>query len=473
MFEPKTCCKEESELKTRILIMDGHSSHCSLEFLEFAIENGIVILIYPSHCTHALQGLDVVCFAKFKSAWHKLIRKFEEESNRTVKKEDFTQLFGKAFLQTFDEDTIRAAFRCTGVWPFDPSAISPAQMKPSECTSIHSAFPMQLTSPVRRAIASQRIKQQSPKHTSNSITNPINQMEAVEPSTPQVQTRQHTIDPDMFTPSKRMRALDTSLEESSASFLVSDVWLDGTEDIASPMVERPPPVPEPDWQLCRIAMIGLEDASREKLVEVIHKFVDNMLLAKKHVFALRGINEGIQAQLLIQYKYGKKLQQALYQKNKEPSRDNTRLLDDGKGKVLTDPAIVEILRKKKEEQEEWERVLQIRRSRQKDRKEEEEEEEKVWRREKQHHQCAVAAWTKEDARLKANGVPKKQRPAKPKLGRKVDVIAAAKAAQASGGVEGVVVVGGESSDDNGNDNNNNNNNSDNDETDHGTDMEMP
>jgi len=46
--------------------MDGHASHFSLELLEYAQANNIEILGYPPHCTHALQGLDVVCFAKMK-----------------------------------------------------------------------------------------------------------------------------------------------------------------------------------------------------------------------------------------------------------------------------------------------------------------------------------------------------------------------------------------------------------------------
>ena len=36
------------------------------EFIQYARDNNIIVLGYPPHCTHALQGLDVVCFVKMK-----------------------------------------------------------------------------------------------------------------------------------------------------------------------------------------------------------------------------------------------------------------------------------------------------------------------------------------------------------------------------------------------------------------------
>ena len=58
--------KEKAGGRTRVVLMDGHSSHYTLELLEYARDNNIVILGYPPHCTHVLQGLDIVCFAKMK-----------------------------------------------------------------------------------------------------------------------------------------------------------------------------------------------------------------------------------------------------------------------------------------------------------------------------------------------------------------------------------------------------------------------
>jgi hypothetical protein len=85
--------------------MDEHSSHYTLELLEFVWANNIIILGYPPHCTHALQGLDIVCFTWMKEAWKEKIHKFEE-LHKKVTKGDFTEVFSKVFLTAFTEPTI-------------------------------------------------------------------------------------------------------------------------------------------------------------------------------------------------------------------------------------------------------------------------------------------------------------------------------------------------------------------------------
>jgi hypothetical protein len=64
VFEPQT--REKAAREKCFLILDGHSSHLSLCFLRKAQEFNIDIIVYPSHCTHLLQGLNVICFAPLK-----------------------------------------------------------------------------------------------------------------------------------------------------------------------------------------------------------------------------------------------------------------------------------------------------------------------------------------------------------------------------------------------------------------------
>ena len=73
-FDQQTCDKANGNV--HILLLDGHSSHYSLELLKYACAHNIIILGYPPHCTHALQGLDVVCFAKMKEDWKTEIKAF-------------------------------------------------------------------------------------------------------------------------------------------------------------------------------------------------------------------------------------------------------------------------------------------------------------------------------------------------------------------------------------------------------------
>ncbi|KAF8805349.1 hypothetical protein BYT27DRAFT_7022037, partial [Phlegmacium glaucopus] len=82
--------------------------------------NSIVILGYPSHCTHVLQGLDVVSFAKMKNEFRREIQKFEIW--RSVGKGEFSGVLGPWGVRSSDPwvKLHNAEFGTTGVCPFNP-----------------------------------------------------------------------------------------------------------------------------------------------------------------------------------------------------------------------------------------------------------------------------------------------------------------------------------------------------------------
>ena len=133
---------EKAGGKPRVLIVDGHSSHYTAEFIQYARENNIIVLSYPPHCTHALQGLDVVCFTKMKDKWKKEITAHEETMLKPVGKPDFLGVFGRAYNAAFTHDTVKAALKITGVVPFNRNAILEDQMKSSITTSVKGSFPL-------------------------------------------------------------------------------------------------------------------------------------------------------------------------------------------------------------------------------------------------------------------------------------------------------------------------------------------
>lgn len=55
VFIAQSRCSKENPI---LLLMDNHISHCSLNVLTKAKENGIVIQTLPPHCSHRLQPLD-------------------------------------------------------------------------------------------------------------------------------------------------------------------------------------------------------------------------------------------------------------------------------------------------------------------------------------------------------------------------------------------------------------------------------
>ena len=225
-FDAQT--KDKAEGHTRVLLMDGHSSHYTLELLKYAQDNNIVILGYPPHCTHVLQGLDVVCFAKMKLELRKEIHKFEDLHMAPVTKANFAGVFGRAFWCTFTSESIKAAFAATGVYPFNPAAITEKQMRVSLPTSTKSLFPLQQPSPVQAVIAAMgsyaaTTLQLSPTAFTGPITGPSHITDLGSPiSSPSPSRRRGqdpVIDPELDdaadTPTKRMRIFYSVLASTS------------------------------------------------------------------------------------------------------------------------------------------------------------------------------------------------------------------------------------------------------------------
>lgn len=50
----------------KLLLLDNHQSHLSLDALVYAEENGVVMLTFPPHCSHRMQPLDVAVYGPVK-----------------------------------------------------------------------------------------------------------------------------------------------------------------------------------------------------------------------------------------------------------------------------------------------------------------------------------------------------------------------------------------------------------------------
>lgn len=59
-----TRCTKQNKI---LILLDSHESHCTIDAINFSRENGITLLIFPPHCTHKLQPLDVAINSPFKA----------------------------------------------------------------------------------------------------------------------------------------------------------------------------------------------------------------------------------------------------------------------------------------------------------------------------------------------------------------------------------------------------------------------
>jgi hypothetical protein len=123
VFEPLTRAK--ARRKWRLLIMDGHSSHITMEFLTFCVERKILVLIFPPHSTQTLQPLDVACFSPLVQAYTKALGEHLHRQQNLVgfKKDHFFSLFWKAWKSSFTVELVKRAFEVVGIEPVNPSVI--------------------------------------------------------------------------------------------------------------------------------------------------------------------------------------------------------------------------------------------------------------------------------------------------------------------------------------------------------------
>ena len=205
-FEKKT--RTKANRWTRLLLVDGHNSHYTKEFLDYAREHDIQILCYPAHATHIYQGLDVIVFRPLKQYWTQERDKFEAETGQKINKTNFVSVYLQANHHALTPETIQSAFWVTGVWPFNLSVVTKDKMAPSLETSKEGHLSLPQPSPV--CVVSAAIHRYK-----------IEQLEASNITLTHSESRQ--------------AAQETceALAETSAAFLVQDTWLTSNDHLLS------------------------------------------------------------------------------------------------------------------------------------------------------------------------------------------------------------------------------------------------
>ncbi|KAK0481103.1 DDE superfamily endonuclease-domain-containing protein, partial [Armillaria luteobubalina] len=148
-FVPKATDRNESGTPI-LLIYDGHGSHTTLEWIEYACEHNIHLFCLPPHTTHRLQPLDVGVFGPLQHAWFIRCDKILEETGNTMQLRDVVTKYMKARRAAFKPETILKAWRKAGIRPINPDIFTEADYAPSYSTStqmhVPPSFPRKLPS---------------------------------------------------------------------------------------------------------------------------------------------------------------------------------------------------------------------------------------------------------------------------------------------------------------------------------------
>jgi hypothetical protein len=109
--------KEKARSEYRLLILDGHGSYLTMDFINFCDQHKIILVVFSPHATHTLQPLDVVLFGPLSGAYSQELTTYLHNSQGllTLKKGEFFPLFWAVCMSSFTTDNILSNFRSTGI----------------------------------------------------------------------------------------------------------------------------------------------------------------------------------------------------------------------------------------------------------------------------------------------------------------------------------------------------------------------
>ena len=118
-----------------LLLLDGHVSHKSLPLIESARQNGVILVCFPPHTTHALQPLDCVFFGPLKRYYHEACENFMlHNAGKRITNYDISTIFNTAYVSAATLDKCVTGFNCTGIYPFNRNRIPDYRYAPSATT---------------------------------------------------------------------------------------------------------------------------------------------------------------------------------------------------------------------------------------------------------------------------------------------------------------------------------------------------
>nr|XP_047132584.1 MFS-type transporter clz9-like [Hydra vulgaris] len=121
-----------------LLILDGHATHTkSIELIDIARENGVILLCLPPHCTHKMQPLDI-SFMKLLTAFydHNLRKWLRTYPGRVVTQFQIASLFGASYFDAATMTNAINGFKKAGIWPVDRSVFTDADFIEAEVTDM-------------------------------------------------------------------------------------------------------------------------------------------------------------------------------------------------------------------------------------------------------------------------------------------------------------------------------------------------
>ena len=104
VFLPQT-----ATLEPRLLILDGHGSHETTDFMYLCFQNNVYLLFLPPHSSHVLQPLDLSVFSSLKSHYRAAVSSLALLTDSSpIRKQNFLACYYKARKEALSTKIIKA-----------------------------------------------------------------------------------------------------------------------------------------------------------------------------------------------------------------------------------------------------------------------------------------------------------------------------------------------------------------------------
>lgn len=144
-----------------LLILDNHSSHCTLAAIDFCRQNHIILLSLPPHSSHKIQPLDRCFFSPLKKYYAAECENWlRNHPGRTITTFQIAAIFTPAYAKTATIANAIEGFKVTGIWPFKSDIFSDIDFLASSITERplgSEGFEMNAASPTVEDLVSQNV----------------------------------------------------------------------------------------------------------------------------------------------------------------------------------------------------------------------------------------------------------------------------------------------------------------------------
>jgi hypothetical protein len=121
-----------SKEKPVLLLLDNHCSHLSVEAIELARDNGVIMLSFPPQCSQRLQPLERSVYGPFKrfisvaqDSW------MRNHPGKPMTIYDIPSLVSEALPKSVTPTNITSEFRACGIFPFNRDVFTDHDYAPS------------------------------------------------------------------------------------------------------------------------------------------------------------------------------------------------------------------------------------------------------------------------------------------------------------------------------------------------------